>query len=145
MLLDEKETGGSGLFQVNMTPLIDVSLVMVVTLLLMTPLALESGIFVRGRTETEPPQERPEPQLVHVNILSENQVQVENRVLRRDRLQPVLGAFLRRPEYAGVALGCAPDVSHAAFVDVLDQAKICGAATIAIAEPRAITNEKSGS
>lgn len=145
MLLDEKETGGSGMFQVNMTPLIDVSLVMVVTLLLMTPLALESGIFVRGRTEAETPQERQQPQLVHVNILSENQVQVENRVLRRDHLQPVLGAFLRQPEYSGVALGCAGDVSHAAFVDVLDQAKICGAATIAISEPETIQAEKSGS
>jgi biopolymer transport protein ExbD len=135
VLLDEKETGGSGLFQVNMTPLIDVSLVLVVTLLLMTPLALESGIWVRNQLDaaaaTEPQQE---PQMVHLNILSENLVQVENRVLQRDRLQPVLGAMLRLNRYSGVALGCADNVSHAVFVDVLDQAKLSGAGTIAIAD-----------
>ncbi len=135
MLLDEKETSGSGLFQVNMTPLIDVSLVLVVTLLLMTPLALESGIWVRGQDQEPAPAETAEPpQLVHLTILSENLVQVENRILNREHLQPVLGAFLRQPGYGGVALGCADEVSHATFVDVLDKAKLSGAATIAISE-----------
>ena len=135
MLLDQKETSGPGLFQVNMTPLIDVSLVLVVTLLLMTPLALESGIWVRNHDASEArPQPEQKPELVHLNILSENLVQVENRILQRDHLQPVLGAMLRQPEYSGVALGCADHVSHAAFVDVLDKAKLSGAATIAISD-----------
>jgi biopolymer transport protein ExbD len=135
VLLDEKETRGSGLFQVNMTPLIDVSLVLVVTLLLMTPLALESGIWVRGQDQPEPAASQQEPpRLVHLSILSENLVQVENRILQRDHLPPVLGAYLRQPGFSGVALGCADDVSHATFVDVLDKAKMSGAATIAISE-----------
>ena len=135
MLLDEKETSGSGLFQANMTPLIDVSLVLVVTLLLMTPLALESGIWVRNQTDTaEEPTPEKKPELVHMNILSENLVQVENRILDRTHLQPVLGAMLRQPQFSGVVLVCADNVSHATFVDVLDQAKLSGAATIAISE-----------
>lgn len=135
MLLDQKETNGPGLFQVNMTPLIDVSLVLVVTLLLMTPLALESGIWVRHHdTSEEQPQADQKPQLVRLNILSENLVQVENRILQRGSLAPVLGAMLRQPEYSGVALGCAGEISHATFVDVLDQAKLSGAATIAISD-----------
>jgi len=135
LLLDEKEIRGSGLFQVNMTPLIDVSLVLVVTLLLMTPLALESGIFVRNQQDDQPVQvTEEEPRLVLVHILSENLVQVENRILPRNNLSPVLGAMLRQPGVSGVNLGCADNVSHAAFVDVLDKAKLCGAATIAISE-----------
>ena len=135
MLLDKKETEGPGLFQVNMTPLIDVSLVLVVTLLLMTPLALESGIWLRNNSEAvgQPPADQ-KPEMVHVNILSENIVQVENRILQRDHLQLVLGAMLRQRQYSGVALGCAGDVSHAAYVDVLDRAKQSGAVTIAISD-----------
>lgn len=135
MLLDEKETSGSGLFQVNMTPMIDVSLVLVITLLLMTPLALESGIWVRNHNDsTAMSDPGPDPERVHVTILTEDLVQVQNRILRRDNLRPVLGAMLRQPRYAGVALVCADDVSHAAFVDVLDQAKMSGAVSIAISE-----------
>lgn|GEM_PF-616233 len=135
MLLDEKETSGSGLFQVNMTPLIDVSLVLVVTLLLMTPLALESGIWVRGETETAAPAETEiQTERVPLHILSENMVQVGNRVLKRDHLMPVLGAMLRQDAWDGVSLDCADEVSHAAFVDVLDKARMSGAVDIAISD-----------
>jgi len=135
LLLDEKETSGSGLFQVNMTPLIDVSLVLVVTLLLMTPLALESGILVRDRDDKAAERVRnPENELVHLDILSEDLVQVEDRILHRQHLAPVLGAMLRQDRFTGVALACADNVTHAVFVDVLDKAKLCGAATIAIAD-----------
>nr|MEE4268291.1 biopolymer transporter ExbD [Candidatus Krumholzibacteria bacterium] len=134
MLLDQNETHGPGLFRVNMTPLIDVSLVLVVTLLLMTPLALESGIWVRNQTQDPVEVESDiEPQLVAVSILSEDLVQVDTRVVTRGHLELVLGAMLRQPEYDGVSLACADEVSHAAFVDVLDKAKLSGAGTIAIA------------
>lgn len=134
MLLDQNETHGPGLFRVNMTPLIDVSLVLVVTLLLMTPLALESGIWVRNQTPDQVEvQTEIRPQLVAVSILSEDLVQVENRVVTRGHLELVLGAMLRQPEYDGVSLVCADEVSHAAFVDVLDKAKVSGAGSIAIA------------
>ena len=135
MLLDEKEIRGSGFSQVNMTPLIDVSLVLVVTLLLMTPLALESGIWVRNQSSPPPVAEtEQETELVDVVILSENMVQVGNRLMDRRHLEPVLGAMLRLPRYDGVHLECVDQVSHAAFVDVLDKAKLCGAATIALAD-----------
>jgi biopolymer transport protein ExbD len=133
VLLDEKEIRGSGFFQVNMTPLIDVSLVLVVTLLLMTPLALESGIWVRNQS-TPPPvvETEEEPGLVALIILSEDMVQVGNRLMNRRHLQPVLGAMLRLPEFDGVHLTCEDHVSHATFVDVLDRAKLSGARTIAL-------------
>ncbi|MCP4573791.1 MAG: hypothetical protein GY838_15640 [bacterium] len=135
MLLDEKETSGSGLFQVNMTPLIDVSLVLVVTLLLMTPLALEARIGVRDETARHEPTEPPlATERVPVHVVSESLVQVGDRMLKRDHMMPVLGAMLRQPEYAGVALGCNGDVSHAAFVDVLDKARLSGADDIAISD-----------
>ncbi len=135
MLLDEKETGGSGLFDVNMTPLIDVSLVLVITLMLMTPLAMESSIWVRGQKPAAA-TDRPEsaPERVRLQILSEDLVQVENRILKRDQVQLVVGAMLRQPQYSGVALGCADEVSHATFVNVLDQAKMSGAESIAISD-----------
>ena len=133
MLLDQNETKGPGLFQVNMTPLIDVSLVLVVTLLLMTPLALESGIWVRNQ-QASAPAEVVEAQRVTLTILSENMVQVNQRIMQRDHLQLVLGAMLRQPEFDGVNLDCADEVSHAAFVDVLDKAKMSGASSIALSD-----------
>lgn len=135
MLLDQNETKGPGLFQVNMTPLIDVSLVLVVTLLLMTPLALESGIWVRNQQASTPiEQVEVETQRVNLTILSENMVQVNQRIMQRDHLPLVLGAMLRQPEFDGINLDCADEVSHSAFVDVLDKAKLSGASTIALSD-----------
>ena len=139
MLLDQNETRRTGLVQINLTPLIDVALVLVVTLLLMSSLALESDFWVRAQAHADDataavPVEAPVP--VALSILSPTKVQVENRIVSRSHLQPVLTALLHQPHFAGVTVSCADDVPHAVFVDVLDQARLSGAATIAIGDPQ---------
>ena len=53
MSRSRRARGAEGIFEVNMTPLIDVSLVLVVILMVATPLALQSSIALgtaRGRS-----------------------------------------------------------------------------------------------
>jgi biopolymer transport protein ExbD len=138
VLLDLNATDRSGPVQINLTPLIDVALVLVVTLLVMSSLAVESGFWVRaqaGASADAREVQATAPVPVKLSILSETEVQMENRRLHRSHLQPVLTAMLHQPGFAGVTVSCADKVSHAAFVDVLDQARLSGAASIAIADP----------
>ena len=56
MWMQRRQTDEEGMSDVNMTPLIDVSLVLVVILLLATPLAFESSFGVRKATSRKTPR-----------------------------------------------------------------------------------------
>lgn len=133
MLLDRNAEEDKGALEPNMTPLIDVSLVLVVILLLLTPLALESGILFDRSEQTTPPQaalqERP---LLDVRVVSEENVEVEGKQLARESLLAFLSPRMQQEKYRGVSIDCAGWVSHGAFVNVLDQARLSGASEIAV-------------
>ncbi len=125
------ETGG--LFEINMTPLIDVSLTLVCILLLSSPLAFESGITVKksARSAAEAKKKMPEDR-VEIFVVSEDSVVVNGTAVARRELRETLTPLLDTSQERLVVVGCDDTVSHGAFVDVLDHAKICGALEIAV-------------
>jgi len=125
------ETGG--LFEINMTPLIDVSLTLVCILLLSSPLAFESGITVKksARSAAEAEKKMPEDR-VEIFVVSEDSVVVNGATVARRELRETLTPLLDTSQERLVVVGCDDTVSHGAFVDVLDRAKICGALEIAV-------------
>ena len=134
MILEKNHDQEEGEFQVNMTPLIDVSLVLVVILLLLTPLALESGIWF-NRQQDEAAVDTPVETLplLDVRLLSEETVEIAGKTFDRETLLNVLRPLMADRKYRGVAIDCAGFVTHGAFVNVLDQARLSGATEIAIA------------
>jgi len=130
-----QEDGSPSPPEVNLTPLIDVSLVLVVMLLLATPLALESSFGLR---ETDPaarsgveddPVER-----VELSILTEGDVRVNREDVPVETLDATLRPLLSGETPPAVVVTCAGTVSHGTFVRVLDTAKLCGAHDIAVTE-----------
>jgi biopolymer transport protein ExbD len=120
---------------VNVTPLIDVSLVLVVMLLLATPLAYESSIGVNRTDPTaRKSQQVEETERVEVSILSEDEVRVNRTTLPRAELEGTLRPLLAGTVPPPVVVKCADDVTHGTFVSVLDEAKTSGAAEIAVTE-----------
>lgn len=130
---DQRHPDTTGHFEVNTTPLIDVSLVLVVILLLATPLAFESAIAV-NRTDKSG-KKAPDPQkveVVEVSIVSDDMVYVNRTEVQRKDLVTALSPLLGRSLPQKVVVTCADDVSHGAFVNVLDLIKLSGASTIAV-------------
>ena len=124
---------GKGNHEINMTPLIDVSLVLVVMLLLATPLALESSIAVRNAHKSARKAEKKKiEERIELHVVSEDSVQVNRSLVSRQKLQVALRPLLEHSSSHVVFVDCDADVSHGAFVDVLDQAKVCGASEIAV-------------
>ena len=118
---------------VNMTPLIDVSLVLVVMLILATPLAFESRIDVKGAAKTGKQADvEKKSERIEIVIESEETVRVNQTVVNRAALQSALIPLLQASVDRGVFVGCDSDVSQGTFVDVLDQAKRSGATEIAV-------------
>ncbi|UCE03722.1 MAG: biopolymer transporter ExbD [Candidatus Latescibacterota bacterium] len=118
---------------VNLTPLIDVSLVLVVMLMLATPLAFESSIAV-NRSEAQAKSARQEKQVefVELKVVSEDSVRVNREIVARASLRRTLEPLLTDSSRRAVVVTCAQGVSHGAFVDVLDVAKLSGAGEIAV-------------
>lgn len=122
-----------GAHEINVTPLIDVSLVLVVILLLATPLAFESAISVRkGAEGARAAAVTEEDGRIDLRLVSDNIVRVNRVPIPREELSAALIPLLEATPSRPVIVGCDAKVSHGAFVNVLDQAKLCGAGEISV-------------
>lgn len=127
--------GDGPLAEVNMTPLIDVSLVLVVILLLATPLAFESNFGVhRTATAATDAGESAVTAPISLDILSNSQVALNNTVVAVQNLPQALAPVLAISSNRNVAVSCADQVSHGTFVQVLDIAKLSGAMGVAVTD-----------
>jgi len=121
--------------EVNLTPLIDVSLVLVVMLLLATPLAFESNIKVRTTRETaQAAQTEDQDEMIEIRVLQNHRVQVNRETIDREELESILRPMLEASVTRRVSLSCAHGVTHGDFVNAMDTAKFCGATDIAVVE-----------
>ena len=122
-----------GIHDVNMTPLIDVSLVLVVILMVATPLAFQSSIALRTaaasgrRAGQEARAER-----VELAVLADGRVRVNRAIVPREALAPALSPALRASASRLVVVSCEDGVPLGRFVSVIDEAKSLGAARIAV-------------
>ncbi len=122
----------AGLNEINMTPLIDVSLVLVVMLLLATPPGFESSISVRRAGAAARAAEIPSvEERVELRVVSEDSVIVNRATVARANLADALRPALTEGGRI-VVVTCAERVSHGTFVSVLDEARLSGATDLAI-------------
>jgi biopolymer transport protein ExbD len=124
---------GEGIFDVNMTPLIDVSLVLVVILMVATPMAFQSSIAVRaaresGRAAADPVR----TERIEIGVEAGDMVTVNRQQVPLEALGAVLRPLLDESPTRTVVVRCAPGVTHGRFVSVLDEARQQGAAQIAV-------------
>jgi biopolymer transport protein ExbD len=122
----------SGITDPNLTPLIDVCLVLVVILLVATPMALQSGIAVSraaagGKTGAQVRASR-----IEISILDEASLTVNRTPVARADLGAVLRPMLAGSQTRDVVVRCSDSVTHGTFVSVLDEAKVDGAGRIAV-------------
>lgn len=122
-----------GIFEPNMTPLIDVSLVLVVILMVATPMAFQSSIAVKHAASsgtvaaTAARADRIELDVEPDHTLRINRFTVPREALRQT-LQPMLQASATRL----IVVRCDDAVTHGEFVSVLDECKALGASQIAV-------------
>jgi biopolymer transport protein ExbD len=121
-----------GIYEPNMTPLIDVSLVLVVILMVATPLAFQSGIGVHAAAASGKAAVSDRDARVEIVVAADGTVSVNRmRVPRAElasRLRPLLTASSGRT----VVVRCEDNVPHGEFVAVLDEARSLGATRLAV-------------
>ena len=122
-----------GIHDPNLTPLIDVSLVLVVILLLAAPLAFEASIGVnQAQARAKQAKQVEKREFIELSVVSEDSVRVNRMLVARGNLSSTLRPLIERSAERQVLLSCADGVTHGTFVDVLDVAKCAGANEIAV-------------
>jgi biopolymer transport protein ExbD len=133
MRWNRRQDGAEGHHDVNMTPLIDVSLVLVVILLLATPLAFESSFAVRETgAAARRADDDSEVARIELEIVSDATVRVNRETVPVAALESAMRRLLDGGPTRDVTVDCADAVSHGTFVAVLDAAKAGGAGNIAV-------------
>lgn len=134
MVFHSWKNDGGATHEINLTPLIDVSLVLVVMLLLATPLAFESSINVKKDDAARAAKQKEKQEQIEIVVLNDEEVRVNANVVQRADLTTVLEPLIEKSADHTVMIGCDHGVMHGTFVDVLDQAKMSGAKGIAVFE-----------
>ncbi len=114
---------GPALAEINVTPFVDVVLVLLVIFLITAPMML-GGIDVKvPKTETR--TSRPEERLV-LTVTRDRGVYLENQPISLDRLSRVLSGMVRRNPQAAVFLKADEAVAYGVVMKVMDVIKKAG-------------------
>ena len=133
MGMNRRRYAEPGIYEPNMTPLIDVSLVLVVILMVATPMAYQSGIAVNAANRSGKKAEQPvKVERIEVSVLADGQVTVNRTTVPRASLERLLKPLILAAPNGLVVLRCDDGVPHGEFVSVLDEARQLGAAKIAV-------------
>src|SRR5207344_68664 len=96
MALKARRPATDGIYDPNLTPLIDVSLVLVVILLVATPMALQSGIAVARAGSVGKAAEMARDARIEINVLDNNRVEINRVTIRREHLATMLQPLIEQ-------------------------------------------------
>ncbi|MBZ0159827.1 biopolymer transporter ExbD [Candidatus Methylomirabilis sp.] len=115
--------GGSALSEINVTPFVDVVLVLLVIFLITAPMML-GGIDVKV-PKSEAKNVGPEERLM-LTVTKEKVVYLDNQIITLARLEGVLAGLRQRNTKAAVFLRADEGVAYGAVVKVMDAVKKAG-------------------
>jgi biopolymer transport protein ExbD len=133
----DEETDGEIFAEINITPLTDIFLVLLIIFMVTSSVIANTGKNVK-LPEAQQASSTP-PKAVNVTIATDGTIQVDGDVVRRDALRAALEAALAKTEEKQVILRGDKDIIYGEAVYVLDQAQLAGAEGFALA-----TSKKRG-
>ena len=133
----DEETDGEIVAEINITPLTDVFLVLLIIFMVTSSVIANTGKNVK-LPEAQEASATP-PQAVNVTIAADGSVQVDGAAVTREALRSAIEAALAKTEEKQVILRGDGEIPYKDAVYVLDQAQLAGAEGFALA-----TSKKRG-
>ena len=125
--------------EINITPLIDVVLVLLIIFMVLTPILIEEmAVHLPDKTETVEQEDMPEQQLVAATC-ADGTYALNRQVMDLPQMQQEITRQLRSKSSRIVFVDAHPDVDYARVVDLIDAVRAAGADTIGMATLK--TNE----
>jgi biopolymer transport protein ExbD len=128
------QAGGNddaGLNEINVTPLVDVSLVLVIIFMVTAPMVVQSGIIVTSSKVTASVGKASKSDAIQLK-LTKKAILVDNAKVDMDKFPDYMRAKLAKNEKKLVMISSDRDVLHGTLVTMLDESKKAGAKTITL-------------
>jgi biopolymer transport protein ExbD len=123
----------SGVTEINLTSLIDVSLTLVIIFMVSFPLVMQSGINVSTPSMRKAQNQMEETELkAEINLKEDGTVELNGSIIEADSLADTLKTLIQSSKEKLVVVSAEPNVLHDRVVGILDQAKQLGAQQLSI-------------
>ena len=130
-------SGGAERFEpianINITPLVDVSLVLVIIFMLTMPYLMEKSMKVSASNGAA--AAAPDPRPVIVVEIDRSGVRVDGRTAPMREISPAIKRLIKERGTSSVEISAARDVEHGQVVAVMDQVADSGAGDISLRQP----------
>ena len=136
MAMTKKKHGGGGAVfsDINITPLTDIFLVLLIIFMVTTSVTIESAAHVDlPKADTAPPAATDKPKGIIVTLNADRQIYVNDKMVTEAELVPELHTALQNSTDKTVIFQGDPKVILGDMVRILDLSKSAGAEAIAIA------------
>ena len=119
---------------INVTPLIDIVLVMLIIFMVLTPIVIEEmAVHLPEKTEVIPQEDMPKDQLL-VAVYDDGTVALNKKVMPLAELRTALATRLKAKSKRVVFVDGHPDVPYGFMVKAMDTVRDAGADRIGIAK-----------
>ena len=122
---------GEGITSINVVPLIDICLVLLIIFMVTSPMVIQSGILVNSSTVTASHGKSTRNEAVQVK-LTKKDIFINNNKISTEQFSNAIKSALNENKKKLVTITCDRDVPHGRLVSVLDISKMNGAKTLAI-------------
>lgn len=117
--------------EINITPLTDIFLVLLIIMMVVAPLLDQQGISLSVPENVEAEKIEKDPQILTVYVSESNKYFINNEEIEKDRLGTVLASEIKNyPD--GLLIKTDADAKHGAVVTLMDKARYAGVKAISI-------------
>ena len=117
--------------EINITPLTDIFLVLLIIMMVVAPLLDQQGISLSVPENVEAEQIEKDPQILTVYVTSANKYFIDNEEVSADMLGTILSQQIK--DYPdGLLIKTDGDATHGAVVTLMDKARYAGVKAISI-------------
>lgn len=117
--------------EINITPLTDIFLVLLIIMMVVAPLLDQQGISLTVPENVEAEKIEKEPQILTVYVTKSNKYLINNEEIPADMLGTTLSAEMKNyPD--GMLIRTDGDATHGAVVTLMDKARYAGVKAISL-------------
>jgi biopolymer transport protein ExbD len=128
------QAGGNsdeGITNINVTPLVDIALVLVIIFMVTAPMTVQSGIIVNSSKVTASVGKSTKSDAIQVKLTARS-ILINNNKVEPDQYVAQLKALLAKNEKKLVMITTDRVVQHGTLVTILDESKKAGAKTLTL-------------
>lgn len=136
MSMSVKQDGGDDddtiVAEINMTPLIDIMLVLLIIFMVSSTAAIESGMDIE-LPKTSLTNEKKEAEILVISLAKDGQVAVHGKKVKPDEIKRSIASQLQALKTESVILEGDTAANLGRAVEIMDMAKVAGAKNFSIA------------